>query len=230
MKSIDRTATLSNYVYEKLLERINNEEFSEGARLPTEEVLSKQYGVSRPVVREALAMLRDNGYIQSRRGAGSFLTRIPATKVFAVTPIQNLTDVQRCYEFRYALEGEIAYRAATRHDATDMKSIQKAYDAQLTKSTKPGVAQLEVDLNFHLCIAKATHNRFFYEALQAIHQQMLNSMKLIALMFDNPRNHLQVKIDQHAPILQALQAGDPDAARLNMQLHIIHSRDLLFKK
>ncbi len=229
MKSEERQATLSHFVYEELLKRINADEFAEGARLPSESELARQYGVSRPVVREALALLRDDGIIHSRRGAGSFLNRIPDARVLNLTPIKDLEDIQRCYDFRYVLEGEIAYRAAFRHDAQDKKSMQKAFDAQNDPNIKPGFGELEVDLNFHLAIAKATHNRFFYEAILAINQQMLDSMKVIYYLFNDRAYHKQIKVDYHGAVLRAILDGDADAARLNMQLHIINTRDYLFK-
>ncbi|MDR1535011.1 MAG: FadR family transcriptional regulator [Planctomycetota bacterium] len=229
MKPEDRQATLSHYVYEELLKRINGAEFTEGSRLPSEGDLARQFGVSRPVVREALAMLRDDGIIHSRRGAGSFLTRVPDSRVLTFTPIKDLEDIQRCYDFRYVLEGEIAYRAAMRHDAHDKKNMQKAFDAQDDPGVKPGIGELEVDLNFHLAIAKATHNRFFHEAILAINQQMLNSMKVIHYLFNDRTYHRQIKFGYHGAVLRAILDGDADAARLNMQLHIINTRDYLFK-
>lgn len=225
----ERHATLGNYVYENLVKRIADEEFAEGSRLPTESVLVKQYKVSRPVIREALALLKDDGFISTRRGAGSFLVRMPEKRVFSETPIKDFEDIQRCYDFRYVVEGETAYRAATRHDAADMRQMQKAYNATLKADVEPGVKEMEVDMEFHLSIARATHNRFFHEALCAIHRQMINSMILISQLFADKDHHLQIKRDYHGAVLRAIETGDAEAARLNMQLHILNTRDYLFQ-
>lgn len=63
---------LSEKVYHLLLTRISNGDYQANQKLPTEAVLSQDFGVSRPVLRAAMERLRDEGLIYSRQGAGSF--------------------------------------------------------------------------------------------------------------------------------------------------------------
>src|SRR5690606_8438842 len=67
----------SDQIYEQILRGIVNGEMTEGQRLPSEQSLANAYGVSRPVVREALARLRADGIIVSRHGSGSYVRHQP---------------------------------------------------------------------------------------------------------------------------------------------------------
>lgn len=62
--------------------------------------------VSRPIVREALARLREDGVIHSRRGAGSFIIRIPQPLLNSNEKnMKDWMELLHCYEFRTVLEG-----------------------------------------------------------------------------------------------------------------------------
>ena len=220
--------TLSNYVYNELLRRICDGEFKEGYRLPSESELTKSYKVSRPVVREALTRLREDGFIHSRKGAGSFVHRSPNSEIVRLTAIEDWPDIQHCFEFRASLEGEIAFRAAQRCNALDRINIQKAYDQNLNASSMASVTEMDLDLSFHLAIAEATHNRFYYQALKTISIQILNGMSLISSLFQgNKTEHYAIKDTEHGVILQAVLSGDADTAKAAMRLHVLKSRDWL---
>ena len=115
---------LSDRVYGDIVDRIIQREFGEGERLPSEEQLASYYGVSRPIVREALARLRDDELIRSQRGAGSFVQRRPERAMLEFAPLESLADIQRCFEFRIAVETEAARLAAIK--ATDEERVALA--------------------------------------------------------------------------------------------------------
>ena len=220
--------TLGSVVYNELLKRICAGEFQEGHRLPSELELSKVYNVSRPVVRDALTRLRDDGFIHSRKGAGSFVTRSPNAEVLGLTPLESWPDIQHCFEFRASVEGVIAFKAAQRCNAHDRINIQKAYDQCLNSFSMKSATGMELDLSFHLAIAEAAHNRFYYQALKTINIQMLEAMTLISSLFKgNKAEHNRIKDTEHGLVLQAVLAGDAETAQAAMQLHILKSRDWL---
>ncbi len=72
-ESDDREPKLSRQIYERIFELIVSGEYPERSRLPSELELSRRFGASRPIVREALARLRDDGLIVSRQGSGSYV-------------------------------------------------------------------------------------------------------------------------------------------------------------
>ncbi len=90
---------LSGAVYERILALIVNGEFALNTRLPSEVSLSRQFGASRPVVREALARLREDKMIVSRQGSGSYVVRQPDHAVLRFAPAGSIADIQRFFEF-----------------------------------------------------------------------------------------------------------------------------------
>ena len=103
-------------VYQGLLAQISAGDYQPEQRLPGEHELAEQFLVSRPVVRDALSRLRDEGLIYSRRGAGSFVKARPGESraLVGYAPVETIADIQRCYEFRLSIEPDHAYYAALR--------------------------------------------------------------------------------------------------------------------
>ena len=92
--------SLGNYVYQQLLQQICVDNlYAIGAKLPPEERLAKEFGVSRPVVRIALAQLRTEGIIQSRQGSGSYVIRTSQGAV-KIDQVDNWSDINQFYEYR----------------------------------------------------------------------------------------------------------------------------------
>src|SRR3712207_4675106 len=118
---------LSAGIYERLFELIVGGEFPVNARLPSETALAQRFGASRPVVREALARLRDDGLIVSRQGSGSYVKRRPDQAVLQFVPVGSIADIQRCFEFRVGLEGAAAALAAERWEEPDLAEIKAAF-------------------------------------------------------------------------------------------------------
>ena len=75
----------SPYIYKELLIRIQQGDYKEGEKLPTENQLSEEFHASRPVIRSALEQLRQENYVESIRGSGTFVkqTRDPTLTRFA---------------------------------------------------------------------------------------------------------------------------------------------------
>ena len=84
-------------VYKALLDKIRFGTYAMGQKLPTENELSEEHGVSRPVVRAALSKLRDSGLIVSRRGAGSFVNSGVPTSAGGYTPLASISDIAEFY-------------------------------------------------------------------------------------------------------------------------------------
>src|ERR671917_514181 len=158
--SAESEAKLSAGIYEKLFERIVAGEFPVNARLPSETELARRFGASRPVVREALARLRDDGLIVSRQGSGSYIKRRPDQAVLQFVPVGSIADIQRCFEFRVGLEGAAAALAAERREALDLAQIGAAYEA-LETCIRTGALGVDADARFHEAIARATHNHYY---------------------------------------------------------------------
>lgn len=130
------------------------------------------------------------------------------------------TSGHHCFEFRMGIEGEAA-AAAARHRTTDdliqladMVSRLEALDA----SKDPGLDQ---DFEFHLCVAKASHNSFYVSVLSAIRENIFGGM-LLARTTSGLRTVEKVAAinEQHRAIYEAIFAGDANAARQAMRHHL----------
>src|SRR5579862_506378 len=123
-----KTSGLADRIYSDILNSIMEGEFKEGDRLLTEHALAERFATSRPTVREALARLRADGIILTRRGSGTIVGRRPDPDVRRFAPLETLSDIRRCYEFRIVMESGAAEFAAIKAEEDDIRAIQDAWD------------------------------------------------------------------------------------------------------
>ncbi len=222
-------AKRSASIYQHIFEIIIAGEFPVHARLPSEAELAQRFAASRPVVREALARLRDDGIIISRQGSGSYVKRRPDIAVLRFVPVSSIADIQRCFEFRHGLEGIAAALAAERWEDSDMAEIRVAFDA-LEASTKGFRLGVDADEQFHLAIAKATHNAYHVSVQSSLQPNIIFGMSLTRnLSLLRTQERLREVQDEHRAIMEAVAARMPAAARAAMQLHIDNARRRMFE-
>lgn len=219
--------TLADKVYHLLFTRITNGEYEVNQKLPPENALSVEFGVSRPILRAAMERLRDEGLIYSRQGAGSYV-RLPVNAPVGFARVETLADIQRCYEFRLTLESDAARLAAGRRNQSALEEIDRAL-ALLRDATGSMQHREDADFAFHLAIAKASNNQYYEATMRALRDHINVGMKMHgqSLMSDGAKG-LEDVLAEHTAIREAIedQRGE-DAARL-MRGHIEHSRDRLF--
>lgn len=225
----ERPAKLSDRVYGGIVERILKGEYAEGERLPSELRLAEMNGVSRPVVREALSRLREDGLVHSQRGAGSYVKRRPDRAMLDFAPLESLADMQRCFEFRAALEGESARLAAQHICPASLREIERALQ-RLGECIQAGELGVDADFGFHLAIARATNNRFFTDTLLSLKSQINFGQNLARnLGLRRPGQHLPEVQQEHVGVLEAIREGDPERACQQMRQHIGNSRRRVFE-
>jgi DNA-binding FadR family transcriptional regulator len=226
------TGRLSDRVYDHVIGQIVIGVFPINCRLPPETKLAAQFGVSRPVVREALERLREDGLIASRQGAGSFIVRRPAANVFDFAPLTSIADVQRCFIFRISLEGEAAALAAHNHDTDSLRRIESiliSLDDIVAKGPQGGLG-VEEDMAFHRAIAEATGNRFFAETLSGLQSQIAIGVHLNRnLSLIQPRNRILAGQQEHRDVFEAIAARNDKRARQKMREHIENARKRVFE-
>ena len=228
-KARERPAKLSDRVYGDIVERILQGEYAEGDRLPSETKLAEMNQVSRPIVREALSRLREDGLVRSQRGAGSYVECRPDRAMLDFAPLESLADMQRCFEFRAALEGESARMAAQHISPASLKEIERALQ-RLEECIQAGELGVDADFGFHLAIAKATTNRFFTDTLLSLKSQITFGQNLARnLGLRRPGQHLPEVQQEHVEILHAIREGDPERACQKMRRHIGNSRRRVFE-
>ncbi len=232
--SLDRAAAapspMVQRVHHQLRARIASGEYAANTRLPGEHDLAALYGVSRPVVREALRRLRDDGLVFSRQGAGTFVRGTDAEKgkALAFAPVGTIADVQRCYEFRLEVEPANAFYAAKRHNAEALSAIASALEL-MRDTTRAHGHREDADYAFHTAIAEAANNYFFLSSMQALKDHINVGMKLHGLSLLGPSGGLAGVLDEHDAIFAAGRDRREDDARDAMRRHIKGSYDRLFE-
>jgi GntR family transcriptional regulator, transcriptional repressor for pyruvate dehydrogenase complex len=225
----DRERKLSCQVYERIFELIVSGECPERSRLPSEFELSRRFGASRPVVREALARLRDDGLIVSRQGSGSYVQRRPDAAVLRFVPVGSIADIQRCFEFRVGFEGAAAALAAERWEEEDCAEIKAAFQ-DLEECIRDGRLGVDADARFHRAIAQATHNPFHVSVQRSLEPHMAFGMNLARnLSLLRPTTRLAIVQKEHEIIVEAIEARSGSRARIAMETHIENARRRVFE-
>jgi GntR family transcriptional repressor for pyruvate dehydrogenase complex len=219
--------SLSDAVFDRIQRAIKSGAYGVDERLPTEHALAAEFQVSRPVVRDALQRLRDQGLIYSRRGAGSFVREQGIREPLGFGQMENLSDLQHCYDFRLTIEPEAAAMAAQRHTPEALARIKSALSL-LRDATNRQAHRADADFAFHLSIAQASANPYFSTAMQALEEHIAVGMRFHGMSLRATADGLQHVFVEHSAVFDAIARRDADAARTLMRTHLTGSRDRLF--
>ncbi|WP_108398632.1 FadR/GntR family transcriptional regulator [Devosia submarina] len=219
--------SLADTVFERIQRSIKSGAYAVDERLPTEHALAAEFGVSRPIIREALQRLRDQGFIYSRRGAGSFVREQGIREPLGFGQMENLSDLQHCYDFRLTIEPEAAAMAANRRSEEALQKIKREL-ALLRDATNRQAHRADADFMFHLSIAQAAGNPYFVTAMQALEEHIAVGMRLHGLSLKSTQDGLRHVFVEHTAIYEAIRDGDSARARQLMHAHLTGSRSRLF--
>nr|WP_261396372.1 FadR/GntR family transcriptional regulator [Halomonas sp. DP5Y7-2] len=227
--ALEAKFSLASAVYEKILEAIIEGQYPVNEKLPTEAQLCRRYEVSRPVLRDALARLKEDELVVSRRGSGSFVIRQPDSAVLKFAPISSIADIQRCFEFRTNVEARAAHLAALRRTQEQLDQIRRCYDIIDEANARHDLATDE-DYRFHLAITEAASNHYYTTVLKSLNESIKEGMNLtrgLSLMASQAR--LRLVQDEHLAIVDAIAAKDGEAAEAAMRAHIDNARHRMFE-
>lgn len=216
-------------VYQMLRAKISNGDYQPDEKLPGELELAATFLVSRPVIRDALKRLRDEGVIYSRQGAGSFVKVRPEdARLIGFAPVETIADIQRCYEFRLTIEPDHAYYAALRWNETALAAIASALEL-MRDATNAHRHREDADYAFHCAIAQATNNHYYISSMQALKDHIAVGMKFHGVALMGPHSGLVGVLGEHRSIYEAIRRRDAQTARTVMRQHLEGSRDRIFE-
>lgn len=234
LSPVEPAIRLSDRLTQRIFRLIESGEFHEGSRLPAESILADRFGVSRPVIREALSRLRSMGAIVSRKGAGSYVQYRTSAQPDQdnETPfgfISSLSQIRRCFEFRAAVESEAAFHAARNRTPALLLHMREAVD-QLEKAVSDGALGVDPDVEFHMTIAKASCNEFFEFVSSAMRSQIEFSIDLARRLSLTRPQAVPIMVQaEHEDIYRAIEAQDAEAARVAMRRHVEHACSRIFE-
>ncbi|MHC9292844.1 FadR/GntR family transcriptional regulator [Mycobacterium sp. LTG2003] len=198
-----------------LLARIRDGEWPLGHRLPGETTLAAQLGVGRSTLREAVRELAGKGVLDSRQGAGVFVTALDVAEDWD-TVLRRSTIVS-VIEARIAIEAEAAALAATRRTPADLRTIRRTLVARgVVGQSVPD--HVDADMAFHRAVIAAAHNdvltQLFDAFLPRLRLAMIDMLKIQPIASE-PCDHAL-----HQQLADAIIARDPEAAASASRTHL----------
>ncbi|MDC5203989.1 FadR family transcriptional regulator [Acinetobacter baumannii] len=194
--------------------KIVSGEISENEKLPSEVDLCEEYKVSRPVFREAIRVLNAKGLTYSRPKIGTVVRPKEEWHLLDPDVLFWLIQTTPEHEFfktlstvRRVLEPELAYIAASTANEEDIDRIKQAYEGMEKATTVEEF--IEPDIQFHLAIAKATHNDLLAYMSKMLVLPLQQSIQVTSLR-PNLQGH---SLPRHKAILTAIENKDPLSAR-----------------
>lgn len=215
MPSTVQRHPLATQAAELLLDRIRAGEWPLGHKLPGETTLSAQLGVGRSTLREAIRELAGKGVVETRQGAGIFVTALDAGEDWDV--VLKRASIASVIEARIAIETEAAALAARRRTTSDIRAIRRALAARAADGQSID-AYVDADMALHRVIVEAAHNDVLRELFDGfiprIRPAMIDMLKLRRSAVQPPDQ------PEHAAVVQAIVDQDDRAAAEGSRAHL----------
>ncbi|BDV43205.1 GntR family transcriptional regulator [Geotalea uraniireducens] len=213
---------ISSQIADQIRSSILAGEFAPGQKLPPERELAELFGVSRPSVREALNMLAAAGFVESYQGGGTIVKSLVESS--SGTPLSELIRVEReraldVIEVRKGMEAWTAFYAAQRALPEDIRKLAAIVDGMAQNLT--GLKSSEdLDANFHIVVARATHNVVWFHLMQTIFDAMKEFQRGVwRAVYLTDEDH-RTLYGHHKAIFEAIRDRDPAASREAMLTHL----------
>ncbi|KAB2656444.1 FadR family transcriptional regulator [Brucella tritici] len=197
-------------VFDDIRSAITSGRLAVGTRLPSEAQLAGRFGVSRPIVREALRSLQTLGLTQTRTGSGTY--------VLNTSPVSELSyggySARDLIEARPFIEVPAAGWAALRRSAGQLAHLLELCE-KMDRQTDPQKWEL-LDSEFHCAIAEASGNTVFSKIVADAREALIQQSELVNLM----SGRREASNVEHRRIVEAIEAGSEAEARAAMEAHL----------
>lgn len=219
---IDQRPSASERVAERLVSLISSGNIAPGDKLPSENELSKALQVSRPVVREALRGLAMMGIVASRQGGGCYVTDLTPQRLMAPLSFAlSLQDynIDSLFRAREVIDTGIAADAARNATAAQVTMLKELVEAGYKLVDDP-IGFRVMDAEFHALVATAANNDFLEKVCSSLYSLAIEQRRKAS----GKPGVLQRSAADHAEIVAAIEAKDPDAASAAMGRHVENIR------
>jgi GntR family transcriptional repressor for pyruvate dehydrogenase complex len=202
-----------------------------GERLPPERELAAQLEVSRPSVREALQRLETAGLVETRHGGGTYVRN-----AFAEALTDPLADLFQRHpeaavdfvEFRYTLDGIVAYYAALRGTDADREILTQRFHAiEAVHGKDDFIEEADRDADFHIAIAEASHNIVLLHVVRSLLELLRKDIIFNRNVLYSRKDARDLLMDQHRRIYEFIMNRDAEGARAAAQAHMRHVEQAL---
>ncbi|WP_029287344.1 FadR/GntR family transcriptional regulator [Cellulomonas sp. HZM] len=216
-----RGASLADQAAEVLLGRIVAGEWALGERLPGETTLAPQLGVGRSTVREAIRQLAGRGVLQSRQGAGVFVTALDVPEDWDA--VLRRVGIVEVVEARVAIESEAAALAAVRRTPADLRALRRALDAR-GRAHATVEQHVDADTELHRRVVAAAHNEVLAELFDGFVPRVRAAMVTMLRIrpVDDEADH-----EAHRELVDAVADRDPERAARLSRTHLTALKERL---
>ena len=215
---------LSEKVANQILKMIMVEKkFNIGDKLPNENELSSDLGVSRTTLREAVKLLIAHNVLEIKRGKGTFVAENrELNEDFGLSELVSLVmNAMDFFEARIMLEPTMANYAAQRATVEDIDKLV-GLDKIINAHVNDADLRTDYDLQFHYAIAGTAKNEFIIKILPVIYSGM-DMKRIFNLVSDEVKAYT---INDHKMVLEFIKNGDAAGAEAAMRMHILHAFNL----
>jgi DNA-binding FadR family transcriptional regulator len=218
--SLGRPENLPDEIAQQLRARILNESLAPGQRLPTEQELGAQFGVSRNVVREAIARLKLTGLVETRHGVGTFVCADIALRPFEVShdDLLDLSQLIHVHQLRIEIESGAAALAATHRTAAQLESLRQSLK-RLEQHADDWEAAAHTSVDFHLAVAHCANNPYFVRIMGHLSHVIHHAVRTFRFRTIGTTRVEEIE-NEHEIIVEAIARRDSAGARLAMRTHL----------
>lgn len=218
---------VSDYIFEQLQEAIVLKELLPGEQLPPERELCKVFNTSRVTMRDAIAVLKEEGFIEQRRGAkgGTFILPL-TTHDIERTREKVLNDKEKysqLFEYRNVIEPEVVKLVVNNISRTDLEELNVINEKMKNEKNREEFRSL--DVQFHLMLGKCSNNQYFEQAVRMIRLQVNPVLDILPF---NEKVHEKSCLE-HIQLLEAIENGHAKEAYEIMVNHINSTTNKLFE-
>lgn len=213
-------------VLNELVQSIVTGEFGPGDLLPPESVISVQFGVSRTVIRETMKRLQEKGMVTVAQGRGTHVNPStswnvldPSVLTAMITNDSTLGVLDDLSVVRGALEAAMAAAAAGTVDDEARTHLHDDLSA-MAASVHDSAAFREADVRFHLTVMQLADNALAENIARVLIAHAVGSDRFTGV---DPADAFEITLSEHEKIVEAISAGDAEAARVAMSAHILGS-------
>lgn len=218
---MSKSERLADSIAQQIMHMIEVENrFSVGDKLPNENDLAQELGVSRATLREAVKILTTSGILEIKRGKGTFVT---SNTIISSNDFGDIASgLDDLFEMRLMFEPDCAYYAAERATDEEIEIICR-YGEEVEKKILSGEDRTAEEQKFHESIANATHNAFVKQFMPII----FNAIKKGVVVLTKDQDVSDDNLKDDRLIMEFIRKRNPEGARTAMRLHIIHAMERL---
>ena len=215
------TKTITSQVYDNIKQLIINGVWKAGDKIPSEHILCQEFGVARVSIRSALQYLNAQGYIETKRGDGSYVKHFELGEhIKNITSMMKITKKEALdlIEYRKLVEPSMMSLVIDMANSNDIIELENIHD-NMQKSLEDDDMFAKYDVDFHYYLAKITGNSILYNINIITSDIFIRSMKTNILIMDR-----KYGLKSHKKIITAIKNKDKELAKEEMFKHLENAK------